>query len=56
MAGGLMPVLTKTLAELTTAIQEGRVIALWGTALIAYAIVMNRSATVHTAEMWSVTP
>lgn len=50
-----MPVLTKTMADLTLALRDGRVLALWGTATIAYAIVRLGNASSGDAEMWSVT-
>ena len=56
MAGDLIPVLVKTLAELTTALDRGNVKAIWGTATIIYACVVNRDGATHVSEMWSVTP
>ena len=51
-----MPPLSKTLAEFRTAHREGRILAIWGTATIVYALVTNDSGVTHTTEMWTVTP
>ncbi len=51
-----MAVLMKSLSDLKTAIDEDRVVAIWGTATQAFAIVQDRDAEPHVVEMWRVTP
>lgn len=49
-------ILNKTMEELKEAIDSGAVVALWGTATNAWAIVQNTTLVVHRLEMWKVTP
>lgn len=49
-----MPVMTKTLGEFADAIRDNRVMSVWGTALIVYALVATPNRL--SCEMWTVTP
>ncbi len=47
---------SKSMEELKEAIDDGMIVAMWGTALNVFAVVQDTSLKEHRLEMWKVTP